>query len=196
MSESEYTADMKGMLGKLPEEHEKPEVTYVKSSASEIKPQAPETKSPTSKTKSATPKTKLSAKEEEIMACFWQHGPLFVREVVGMLAAPKPHFNTVSTFVRNLEAKGWLSHEQIGNSYRYFAAVGADDYRERSLRGIVSRFFGNSYLNFVSALVRDDRISTDELREFIAKIEGHGESGDRRADDRSRVNDGCEREEV
>lgn len=180
---------MQGMRGKLPEGHEKPEVTYVK-------PAAPETKPPASKTKLSAPRTKLSAKEEEIMACFWQHGPLFVREVVGMLADPKPHFNTVSTFVRNLEAKGWLSHEQIGNSYRYFAAVGADDYRDRSLRGIVSRFFGNSYLNFVSALVRDDRISTDELRELIAKIEGQGESGDRPADDRPRVNDGRQREEV
>lgn len=113
------------------------------------------------------------------MACFWQHGPLFVREVVEMLPEPRPHFNTVSTFVRNLEAKGWLSHEQIGNSYRYFAAVDQTDYRDRSLRGMVSRFFGNSYLNFVSALVNDDKISTDELRELIDSIErGKREASD------------------
>lgn len=113
------------------------------------------------------------------MACFWQHGPLFVREVVEMLPEPRPHFNTVSTFVRNLEAKGWLSHEQIGNSYRYFAAVDQADYRDRSLRGMVSRFFGNSYLNFVSALVNDDKISTDELRELIDSIErGKREASD------------------
>ena len=47
---------------------------------------------------------KLSPKEEEIMSCFWQRGPLFVREVVEMMPEPKPHFNTVSTFVRSLEA--------------------------------------------------------------------------------------------
>ena len=122
---------------------------------------------------------RLSAKEEAIMACFWQHGPLFVREVVEMLPEPRPHFNTVSTFVRNLEAKGWLSHEQIGNSYRYFAAVDQTDYRDRSLRGMVSRFFGNSFLNFVSALVNDDKISTDELRELIDSIErGKREASD------------------
>lgn len=116
------------------------------------------------------------------MACFWQHGPLFVREVVEMLPEPRPHFNTVSTFVRNLEAKGWLSHEQIGNSYRYFAAVDQTDYRDRSLRGMVSRFFGNSYLNFVSALVNDDKISTDELRELIDSIErGKREASDAQA---------------
>lgn len=115
--------------------------------------------------------TKLSPKEEEIMGCFWQHGPMFVREVMEMLPEPKPHFNTVSTFVRGLEAKGWLSHEQIGNSYRYQACVDARDYRDKSLRGLVDRFFNRSYLGFVSALVKDEKISIDELRELIKEIE-------------------------
>lgn len=43
---------------------------------------------------------RLSPKEEEIMACFWREGRMFVREVVEKLPDPKPHFNTVSTFVR------------------------------------------------------------------------------------------------
>lgn len=114
---------------------------------------------------------KLSPKEEEIMSCFWQHGPLFVREVVDMMPEPKPHFNTVSTFVRSLESKGWLTHEQIGNSYRYAPAVAIDEYRDRSLRGFIDRFFGRSYLNVVSSLVKEEKISTDELRELIARIE-------------------------
>jgi len=114
---------------------------------------------------------RLSPKEEAIMACFWQRGALFVREVLDMLPDPKPHFNTVSTFVRGLEAKGWLGHEQVGNSYRYHALVEAGEYRERSLRGLVDRFFGRSYIGFVSSLVHDEKISTDELRELIEKIE-------------------------
>lgn len=113
----------------------------------------------------------LSPKEEAIMSCFWQKGPMFVREVVEMLPEPKPHFNTVSTFVRSLEAKGWLSHEQIGNSYRYFSTSDGSEYRDRSLKGLVNRFFGNSYLGFVSALVSEEKITTDELRELIEKIE-------------------------
>lgn len=105
------------------------------------------------------------------MSCFWQHGPLFVREVLDMLDEPKPHFNTVSTFVRGLEAKGWLGHEQVGNSYRYHALVAADEYRDKSLRGLVDRFFGRSYLGFVSTLVKEEKISTEELRELIDQIE-------------------------
>lgn len=114
---------------------------------------------------------KLSPKEEAIMDCFWQNGPMFVREVVECLEDPKPHFNTVSTFVRGLEAKGWLGHEQIGNSYRYFPLVEAAEYRDRSMRGLIDRFFGRSYIGFVSSLVKEEKISTDELRELINRIE-------------------------
>lgn len=120
----------------------------------------------------------LSKKEEEIMGCFWQRGSLFVREVVEMMPDPKPHFNTVSTFVRMLETKGWLAHERLGNAYRYYAIVNVEDYRDSSLKGIVDRLFGKSYLSFVSSLVKEEKISTDELRELIETIERGKERND------------------
>lgn len=36
----------------------------------------------------------LTAKEEEIMQIFWQHGPLFVKEILDYMPEPKPHINT------------------------------------------------------------------------------------------------------
>lgn len=99
----------------------------------------------------------LSPKEEEIMACFWEHGPLFVREVLDFLPEPKPHFNTVSTFVRGLESKGWLSHEQFGNTFRYKAEVSLHDYRASTLSKLVDRLFSKNYLSFVSSLVKEEK---------------------------------------
>ena len=52
------------------------------------------------------------------MGMFWSHGDMFVREVVERFDEPRPHFNTVATFVRGLEAKGFLRHERLGNSFR------------------------------------------------------------------------------
>ena len=60
----------------------------------------------------------LSAREEEIMGFFWEKGPLFVKEIVGLYEEPRPHFNTLSTFVRALEEKGYLSHRTFGNTKR------------------------------------------------------------------------------
>ena len=49
---------------------------------------------------------KLTEKELELMKLFWATGDAFVRELVDRYPSPKPHFNTVSTYVRLLEKKG------------------------------------------------------------------------------------------
>ena len=58
---------------------------------------------------------RLTAKEEEIMGYFWEKGPLFVKQLLEYYEEPKPHFNTLSTIVRGLEDKGFLSHNTFGN---------------------------------------------------------------------------------
>lgn len=113
----------------------------------------------------------LTAKEEEIMGFFWEKGPLFVKELLAFYNAPKPHFNTLSTIVRGLEEKGYLSHEAFGNTYRYFAVVSNDEFRSRTLKGVISKYFNNSYLSAVSSLVKKEEISVDELKQLIQEVE-------------------------
>lgn len=113
----------------------------------------------------------LTAKEEEIMRFFWEKGPLFVKELLTFYTDPKPHFNTLSTIVRGLEEKGYLSHEAYGNTYRYYALVSQDEFRERTLKGVISKYFNNSYLNAVSTLIKKENISVDELKELIREVE-------------------------
>ena len=114
---------------------------------------------------------RLTKKEEAIMSRFWEHGELFVRELRELYPDPKPHFNTLSTQVRTLETAGFLAHEAFGPTYRYRAAVSQDEYREATLTTVVDKFFGNSYLRAVSALVKDEKISVEELKELIREIE-------------------------
>lgn len=113
----------------------------------------------------------LTAKEEEIMGFFWEKGPLFVKELLAFYSDPKPHFNTLSTIVRGLEEKGYLSHEAFGNTYRYFAIVSNDEFRSRTLKGVISKYFNNSYLSAVSSLVKKEEISVDELKQLIQEVE-------------------------
>ena len=40
---------------------------------------------------------KLTAKEEEIMTIFWEHGEMFIRDVLNFIPEPKPSYNTVAT---------------------------------------------------------------------------------------------------
>ena len=113
----------------------------------------------------------LSAREEEIMDILWEKGPLFVKEMVELYEEPRPHFNTLSTFVRGLEEKGYVGHRAFGNSYQYYAKVSRDDFKKKTLKGVISKYFNNSYLGVVSSLVREEEISLDELKELIREVE-------------------------
>ena len=113
----------------------------------------------------------LTAKEEELMRFFWEKGPLFVKEILTFYPEPKPHFNTVSTIVRGLEEKGYLSHEAYGNTYRYYTIISQDEFRERTLKGVISKYFNNSYLSVVSTLIKKENISVDELKKLIREVE-------------------------
>lgn len=114
---------------------------------------------------------KLTRREEELMRCFWEHGALFVRELVALSPDPKPHFNTLSTLVRTLETKGYVGHTAFGSTYQYYPVVTEEEFSRRTLGGVIDRYFENSYLGAVSALVEEEKISVDELRALIARIE-------------------------
>lgn len=118
----------------------------------------------------------LTPKEEQIMNLFWQEGSLFVKELIPYLGEPKPHFNTVSTVVRGLEEKGFLAHESYGKTYRYYAVITANDFHKHTLKGVVKKYFNNSYLSVVSSLVKEENISVDELKQLINEVEHHHQS--------------------
>lgn len=114
---------------------------------------------------------KLTKKEEEIMNLFWEKGAMFVKELLELYDQPKPHFNTLSTMVRTLEANGFLDHKAFGNSYQYFPIVTREEYAGSTFKGIVSNYFNNSYLSAVSSLVKEEKITIEELKELIDQIE-------------------------
>jgi len=114
---------------------------------------------------------KLTNKEKEIMDLYWQHGPMFVKELLEFYDEPRPHFNTLSTTVRILEKKGFLGHKQFGTSYQYFPVVTEKEYGRSSLAGVIKSYFDDSYLNAVSSFVKDEKISLEELKELIEQIE-------------------------
>lgn len=113
----------------------------------------------------------LTKREEEIMKLFWEKGPLFVKEIIPLLDEPQPHFNTISTIVRGLEAKGYVAHEAFGNTHRYYAAVSESEHGKQTLGSVVSRYFGSSYINAVSSLVKEEKISIEELKSLIDLVE-------------------------
>ena len=114
---------------------------------------------------------KLTNKEKEIMTLYWQHGPMFVRELQEHYDEPRPHFNTLSTIVRILEREGYLGHKQFGNTYQYYPLITEAEYGRNSIAGVIKNYFSGSYLSAVSSFVKEEKISVEELRELIDQIE-------------------------
>ena len=114
---------------------------------------------------------KLTAKEEELMRFFWENDALFVRDVLDYYDDPKPHFNTLSTIVRGLEEKGYLSHKTYGNTYQYYAVIDKEEYSRGTLKNVIQKYFDNSYLHAVSSLIKSENISLDDLKKLIHEVE-------------------------
>ena len=118
---------------------------------------------------------KLTNKERDVMELFWQHGPMFVRELLEHYEEPRPHFNTLSTIVRILEREGYLDHKQYGNTYQYFPVISEEEYGRSSIAGVIKNYFNDSYLSAVSSFVKEDKISVEELKELIDEIEANND---------------------
>jgi BlaI family penicillinase repressor len=115
--------------------------------------------------------TRLTPKEEEIMQALWKLGQAFVKDILELLPEPKPHYNTVSTAVRKLEAKGLVGHEAFGPTHLYFPILKKEDYLEALMSETVESYFDNSFKEIVSYFAKKEKISPEELKEIIRIIE-------------------------
>lgn len=114
---------------------------------------------------------KLTNKEEEIMHVLWQLKKAFVKDVLAEIKDDKPHYNTLSTIIRNLEDKGYVAHKAFGKTHQYYPIVTKEDYRKGFMNLAINAYFNNSYKNMVSFFAKEEKISIEELKEIIALIE-------------------------
>ncbi len=114
---------------------------------------------------------RLTGKEEEIMAMFWKHGAMFIRELLAFYNEPKPHYNTVATLVKLLEEKGFVDHRPCGNTYQYYAIISEKEYKSSALNEVITQYYNKSYTQVVSQFIEEESMDIEELKELISRIE-------------------------
>ena len=105
------------------------------------------------------------------MQVLWALRKAFVKDVLEEMSEPKPHYNTLSTIIRNLEDKGYVGHVAYGKTHQYHPLVTKEAYKKKFMKTAIENYFNNSYKNVVSFFAQEEKISTEELREIIDLIE-------------------------
>jgi BlaI family penicillinase repressor len=113
----------------------------------------------------------LTKAEEQIMQIIWDIEKGFVRDVIDQLPYPKPAYNTVSTIVRILESKGFVSHESFGKSHRYFPMVTKEEYRAFMATKLLNGYFDNSVQNMLSYFIEEKKLDLKEADQLLSLIE-------------------------
>lgn len=112
----------------------------------------------------------LTRAEEQIMQILWKLKRGFVKDIIPQLPDPKPAYNTVSTIVRILEKKGFVSYRAYGKTHEYYPLVSKDDYKKQFLNRFVKNYFGDSFPELVSFFAQDRNLSVSELEELADSI--------------------------
>lgn len=114
---------------------------------------------------------KLTIQEEEVMRWVWQIGPCFIKDILAKYNDPKPPYTTIASIVKNLERKKYVKSKHYGNTYEYTPFIEESEYKRTFMSGVVNNYFENSYKEMVSFFAKEQKISTDDLKEIINMIE-------------------------
>ncbi len=112
----------------------------------------------------------LTKAELEIMQIIWAKGRVLVHDILEAMDEPKPAYNTVSTIVRILEKKGFVSHKAYGKTYEYFAVVEKEEYTRTYMNNVLKNFFDGSFSSMVNFFAADKSIPAEDMDEIMKMI--------------------------
>jgi len=113
----------------------------------------------------------LTKSEEQIMQILWKIKKGFVKDILEHFPEPRPAYNTVSTIIRILQDKGFVSHKAYGRTHEYFPVVSKEDYTRSRMSCLVKDYFSSSFKKMVSFFAREQNISLKEMEDIIKLME-------------------------
>jgi predicted transcriptional regulator len=120
----------------------------------------------------------------EVARIVWQLGRATVREThEAMLPQRRMDFATVQTYLRRLEAKGYVRSEIAGHARVYAPKVQSTTVIRETVKDMIDRLFGGEALPLMQHLIEDRGVSAEEisqLRSLLDRIEEVGDESNRK----------------
>jgi len=111
----------------------------------------------------------LGDRELDVMSVLWDLGSGTVAEVRAQLPADLA-YTTVLTILRNLDAKGLVSHASEGKAHRYSPRVGRRTARRNALSQVIDKLFHGSPEQLLAHLVEERALSAEDLKRLNAQL--------------------------
>ncbi len=117
----------------------------------------------------------LTRAEMDVMNVLWDaEYALTVNEIVDGYAEPKPAYTTVATFLKILEAKGYVEHhkkEETGRTFYFSPMLSREKYITHVVKDVKDTLFGSSAKSFCSFLIQNEELSDEDLQEILSLIQ-------------------------
>jgi predicted transcriptional regulator len=115
----------------------------------------------------------LTKAEEQIMQVIWDNEEILIKDVIDHLPEPRPAYNTVGTFMKILESKGFVSRRKIANTFIYSQVIEKKVYTKKFMNGILGRYFDDSVENLLSFMVDEKKLDLKQVEALIKKRKGN-----------------------
>lgn len=113
----------------------------------------------------------LTKAEEQVMKILWRIEKGFVKDVLEKMPEPKPAYNTVSTIIRILEKKGFVSYKAYGKTHEYFPVVDMTSYSNFYLKNFIGGYFGGSFQKLVSFFAKENEMDVKDFESLVQHVE-------------------------
>jgi len=105
----------------------------------------------------------LTQRELDIMSVLWDLGEATANEVRERID-PALAYTSISTMIRTLEMKGFVSHRRgEGKTHVYYPVIDAEMAGESALGRLLDKIYGGSPIKLLAQLVEQRKLSESEL---------------------------------
>ena len=109
------------------------------------------------------------------MQVLWQIERGLLTEIMEAIPAPKPAQSTVSTLLRILSKKGFITHKAYGKTYEYRPLVSKDEYASQYFGNFLDNYFGGSFKRMLSFFAKKEDLDMGTLDEIMKELKTEDE---------------------
>jgi BlaI family penicillinase repressor len=117
---------------------------------------------------------RIGRSQLRIMKVIWKLGSATAKQITDELPGKSGvALSTVQTLLRQLESKGVVRHEANGRTFVFYPVIDQRSVASSATKDLIDRLFGGSAAGLVAHLLKQERVSPNEIDAIREMIDEH-----------------------